>query len=90
MSLTGGKLGYSEIKLTQCHFVCHTTHGTSLCWNPERCGGRLSTDCSIDGAVCSGSIGDTFRGVRRPCCEDEHLLKSLRTCRGLPVFSPYV
>jgi hypothetical protein len=90
MSLTGGNLGYSEINLTQYHFAYHTSHGTSLVWNPERCGGWLSTDCPSDDALCSMGIEDSFRGVRRLGCEDDHLLKSLRTCGGLPVFSPYI
>jgi hypothetical protein len=89
MSLTGGKLGYSEIKLTQCHFAYHTSHGTSLGWNPERCGGRLSTDCTSDDAVCSVGIGDSFRGVRRLDFEDDHLLMSLRSCGDLPVPPPH-
>ena len=53
----GGKLGYSEINLTQCHLAYHTSHRTSLGLNPERCGGRLSTDWPNDNAICSVGIG---------------------------------
>jgi len=59
MSLTG-KLGFSEINLTQCHLAYHTTYRTSLGWNPERCVGRLSTDWPSDDAVCS--VG-TVQGI---------------------------